>query len=288
MTATILDGKLAAAEIQQRVIEEVADLKRRTGKTVGLAAILVGDDPGSVTYVGHKKRACERAGIYAPDTHLPAETGEEELLERVRGFNADERIHGILVQLPLPNHISPERVQRAVDPAKDVDCFHPENVGDFYLGHARFVPCTPRGCLELIDRAGIDLKGKRAVVVGRSNIVGKPMAFLLLSRHATVTLCHSRTVDLAGVCREAEVLVAATGRARMITTDFVRTGAVVLDVGISATEVNGKRKLVGDVDHESVKEIAGYITPVPGGVGPMTIAMLLRNTLEAAKRQLGI
>jgi len=286
MTAHILDGKAAAAEIQADIAREVEELRERSGKRPGLAAILVGDDPASVTYVGHKKKACAKAGIYAPDVHLPGDTSEEQLLDLVRAYNADDRIHGVLVQLPLPGQIDPERVQRAVDPAKDVDCFHPENVGDFYLGHARFIPCTPRGCMDLIDRAGIELKGKRAVVVGRSNIVGKPMAFLLLSRHATVTLCHSRTVDLPGVCREAEILVAATGKGKMITRDYVRPGAVVLDVGISATEVDGKRKLVGDVDFEAVKDVAGYITPVPGGVGPMTIAMLLRNTLEAAKVRL--
>jgi len=286
MTATIIDGRAAAAEIREGVAKAVERLKQRYGKEPGLAAVLVGDDPASATYVGLKKKACAKAGIYAPDLHLPADTPEEKLLGLVEELNRDERVHGILVQLPLPDQIDPEKVQRAVDPAKDVDCFHPENVGAFYLGHPIFIPCTPRGCLDLVDRSGLELKGKRAVVVGRSNIVGKPLAFLLLSRHATVTLCHSRTVDLPGVCREADVLVAAIGRGKMITKDFVKPGAVVLDVGTSAVEIDGKRKLVGDVDFEAVKEVAGAITPVPGGVGPMTIAMLLQTTVEAAERQM--
>jgi methylenetetrahydrofolate dehydrogenase (NADP+)/methenyltetrahydrofolate cyclohydrolase len=283
MAAELIDGKEIARQVREDVAKKTEAFTRRTGMTPGLAAVLVGDDPASKVYVGHKKKACAQAGLYAPDLDLPGDTSEDLLIAKIKKLNDDDSVHGILIQLPLPPHIDSARVQRTVDPRKDVDCFHPENVGCFYLGNARFIPCTPRGCMELLDRTGIELKGKRAVVVGRSNIVGKPMAFLLLSRHATVTMCHSRTVDLPGVCREADVLVAAIGRGRFINADFVKPGAVVIDVGMNSLEENGKRKLYGDVDFESVSEVASHITPVPGGVGPMTIAMLLKNTIEAAE-----
>lgn len=283
MPAQIIDGKEIAERVREEVAQQTEAFVRRTGITPGLAAILVGDDPASKVYVGHKKKACAKAGLHAPDLDLPGDIAEEDLIAKIEALNADDSVHGILIQLPLPKHINAARVQMAVDPRKDVDCFHPENVGLFYLGDARFIPCTPRGCMELIDRIGYNLKGKRAVVVGRSNIVGKPMSFLLMSRHATVTMCHSRTVDLPGVCREADVLVTAIGREKLITADFVKPGAVVIDVGINAVEENGKRRLFGDVDFESVMQTASYVTPVPGGVGPMTIAMLLKNTIDAAE-----
>ena len=244
-----------------------------------MAVILVGDDPASRVYVNNKKKACAEVGIYSREYALPKETTQEELLNLIRELNQDPEIHGILVQLPLPDHLDERQVLETISPDKDVDGFHPVNVGRLVTGQPCLKPCTPAGIIELIDRTGIELKGKEAVVVGRSNIVGKPVALLLLARHATVTICHSRTERIDEVCRRADVLVAAVGRPEMITGDWVKPGAVVIDVGINRVE----KGLVGDVEFDTAKEKAGYITPVPGGVGPMTIAMLMKNTVEAAR-----
>lgn len=275
----IIDGKAIAQQIRNEIKASVEELKTQ-GKQPGLAVVLVGNDSASQTYVKFKERACHEVGMYSEVHRLPEETTEEELLAMIDTLNASEKIHGILVQLPLPKHIREEEVIQRISPDKDVDGFHPVNVGDLFTNTARFVACTPRGCIELLDRMGVEIKGKKAVVVGRSNIVGKPVALLLLHRHATVTICHSRTVDLQKECLEADILIAAVGRAQMITGDMVKEGAVVIDVGINRLEDG---RLVGDVDFESAKERASMITPVPGGVGPMTIAMLLLNTLEACK-----
>lgn len=280
MAARIIDGKAIAAEIRAGIREEVAALKERHGIVPGLAAVIVGDNPASRTYVNSKRKACAEAGMYSEEHALPANTSQEELLQLVHDLNARPDIHGILVQLPLPDPLDAQKVLNAVDLAKDVDGFHPVNVGRLALGLPGFVPCTPLGVMELLRRSGVDLKGKRAVVVGRSNIVGKPAALLLLAQHATVTICHSRTQDLPGVCRAADVLVVAIGRPEMVRGDWIRPGATVIDVGIN--RVDGK--LVGDVHFPSAAEVAGAITPVPGGVGPMTIAMLLHNTLQSAIR----
>lgn len=242
--------------------------------------VIVGDDPASKTYVASKKKACSQAGFYSEEYALPETAAQSELTDLIARLNADPKIHGILVQLPLPKHIDEQDVIDSIDPRKDVDGFHPVNVGNLIIGKQGFVPCTPYGCLKLIESTGVSIDGVRAVVVGRSNIVGKPMGALLMSRGATVTTCHSRTRDLAEECRRADILVAAVGRPKMITGDMVKPGAVVIDVGIN--RVDGK--IVGDVDFDSVSEVAGYITPVPGGVGPMTITMLLQNTLISASR----
>jgi methylenetetrahydrofolate dehydrogenase (NADP+)/methenyltetrahydrofolate cyclohydrolase len=276
--AAIIDGKAIAAEMQEEIAAEAARL-REQGVRPCLAVALVGDDPASHTYVRSKMRAAERLGIESRDHFLPASTSQEELLALIARLNRDREVHGILVQIPLPRHISERAVLEAVDPAKDVDGFHPYNVGALVEGGTPMPPCTPAGIVELIRRTGTDLTGKEAVVVGRSNIVGKPVAMLLLHQHATVTICHSRTRDLPTVCRRGDVLVVAIGRPRMVTGDYVKEGAVVIDVGNS--RVDGK--IVGDVDFESAAEKASAITPVPGGVGPMTITMLMRNTLTAAK-----
>jgi methylenetetrahydrofolate dehydrogenase (NADP+)/methenyltetrahydrofolate cyclohydrolase len=281
--ATIIDGKVVAADVKRRVAEEVALLKER-GITPGLAAILVGDDPASQVYVRNKERDCGEVGIYSEVYRLPAATTQEELLDLVGVLNPKRDIHGILVQLPLPEHIDEFAVIRAIDPAKDVDGFTPHNQGLLLASKPCFKPCTPAGVIELLDFYGIELSGKHAVVVGRSNIVGKPAAILLLERHATVTVCHSRTRDLGSMTRQADVLVAAVGRPKLITAEMVKEGVVVIDVGINRV---GDR-LVGDVDFESVSEKASFITPVPGGVGLMTRAMLLVNTLQAAKQQAGL
>ncbi|MEW6545648.1 MAG: bifunctional methylenetetrahydrofolate dehydrogenase/methenyltetrahydrofolate cyclohydrolase FolD [Bacillota bacterium] len=283
MSARIIDGKAIAEEVRQEVREEVARLKER-GILPGLAVILVGDDPASKTYVRNKERASRDAGIHSEVYRLPADTPEHEVLRLIGELNARPEISGILLQHPVPGHIDERRCFDAISPEKDVDGFHPVNQGRLLIGEKCFVPCTPRGILHLLDRTGVDLKGKRAVVVGRSNIVGKPVALLLLSRHATVTICHSRTQDLAAETRAADVLVVAIGKARAIRGDMVKPGAVVIDVGVNPED----GKLVGDVDFESAVEVASAITPVPGGVGPMTIAMLLKNTLEAARRQAGL
>ena len=274
-----IDGKAIAAAIRGEIAAETAALKEK-GITPGLAVILVGDDPASQTYVRNKQKACEEVGFYGEQINLPATATQEELLAVVNELNAREDIHGILCQLPLPRGLDDGAVIAAIDPKKDVDAFHAENVGHVMIGDQRFLPCTPAGVMELIHRAGITVEGKHCVVIGRSNIVGKPMAMLLLQENGTVTICHSRTKELADICRQADILVAAVGRAKFVTADMVKPGAAVIDVGINRDE-NGK--LCGDVDFDAVEPIAGAITPVPGGVGPMTIAMLMKNTLTAAK-----
>ncbi|WP_258359208.1 bifunctional methylenetetrahydrofolate dehydrogenase/methenyltetrahydrofolate cyclohydrolase FolD [Moorella sulfitireducens (nom. illeg.)] len=280
MPAQILDGKQIAAAVREEVKQEVARLKEQ-GITPGLAVVLVGDDPASQVYVRNKHRACEEVGIYSVVHRLPGETTQAELLDLIKQLNNDSQIHGILVQLPLPPHIDEKTVIDTIALEKDVDGFSPANVGNLVIGDKCFYPCTPHGCMVLLDKTGIDPRGKKAVVVGRSNIVGKPMAMMLLARHATVTICHSRTANLAEECRQADILVAAVGKPEMITGDMIKEGAVVIDVGINRV---GEKKLVGDVHFESAVQKAGWITPVPGGVGPMTIAMLLKNTVEAARR----
>ena len=279
--AILLNGKEVSAQVRKKIAEETAALKEK-GICPGLAVILVGDDPASHVYVRNKKKACEEVGFYSEEYDLPAETSMEELLALVKRLNAEEKIHGILVQSPLPSHLDEKYIIENIAPEKDVDAFHPYNVGKIMIGDYHFLPCTPAGVMELLHRAGVEVAGKRCVVIGRSNIVGKPMAMLLLHENGTVTVCHSRTQDLAAVCREADILVAAVGKAKFVTADMVKPGAAVIDVGMNRDE-NGK--LCGDVDYAAVEPIAGYITPVPGGVGPMTIAMLLKNTLMAAKMQ---
>ncbi len=278
--AELMDGKLVSQHIRNEVAAGVDRLKRETGVTAGLAAVLVGDNPASEIYVRNKRKACAEAGMYSEEHKLGGETTEEELLSLVGRLNEDKNIHGILVQLPLPAQINETKILRAVSPLKDVDGFHPFNVGLLVEGKPRFISCTPHGIMKLLDFYKIGIEGKEAVVVGRSNIVGKPVSLLLLHRHATVTICHSRTKPLDEVTRRADILVAAIGRANFITADMVKEGAVVIDVGINRSQDG---KLTGDVDFEGVSKKASYITPVPGGVGPMTIAMLLWNTLESAR-----
>lgn len=277
----IIDGKKVSAEVKARVADEVAALKEK-GVTPGLAVIIVGDDSASQVYVRNKEKACAETGMYSEKYALPAETTQEELLNLVKELNGKKEISGILCQLPLPSHLNSDIVINAIDPIKDVDAFHPVNVGKIMIGDYAFLPCTPAGVMELIKSAGVDPEGKNCVVVGRSNIVGKPMAMLLLHKNATVTICHSKTVNLSEITKQADILVAAVGRAKFITGDMIKPGAVVIDVGMNRDE-NGK--LCGDVDFESAEKTAGAITPVPGGVGPMTIAMLMENTLTAAKIQ---
>lgn len=285
MAARILDGKAVAREIRERLKIDVANFLAASGVQPGLAVILVGDDPASRIYVTNKEKACQAVGIYSEEHHLPGSTSQAELLDLIARLNADAKIHGILVQLPLPDAIDEAAVLDAIDPAKDVDGFHPMNVARLVLNQEGLRPCTPAGILELIGRAGTPLKGAEAVVVGRSNIVGKPVAMMLLHQHATVTLCHSRTRDLAEVCRRADVLVAAVGRSELIRGDWIKPGATVIDVGINRQEDGSLR---GDVAFDEAVQVAGAITPVPGGVGPMTIAMLLVNTLTAASRLVGV
>ncbi len=276
----LIDGREVSQHIRGEVTTEVDKLKKETGITPGLAAVLVGENPASEIYVRNKRKACEKVGIYSEEYKLPTETPENELLSLIDKLNRNEKIHSILVQLPLPDQIDSTKILRSVSPLKDVDGFHPENVGLLIEGNPRFVSCTPNGIIKMLDFYNIEIKGKEAVVVGRSNIVGKPTAILLLHRHATVTICHSRTKPLDEVTRRADILVAAIGRPKFVTADMVKEGVVVIDVGINR---NSEGKLIGDVDFENVKEKASYITPVPGGVGPMTISMLLWNTLESAK-----
>ncbi len=278
--AKIIDGKAISAEIRNEITEEVKLFEAENGFKPGLAVIIVGENPASKVYVRNKKLACEQVGFYSEVIEMPQETSEEELLAVIGRLNGDSKIHGILVQLPLPRHINEEAVLLSIDPNKDVDAFHPFNVGKIMTGNYDLAPCTPAGVMELIGRSGIDLRGKECVIVGRSNIVGKPQSMLMLQADATVTVCHSKTADLGDVCRRADVLVAAIGRPNFFTADMVKEGAVVIDVGINRLE-NGK--LCGDVDFAQVEPKASYITPVPGGVGPMTITMLLKNTLTAAK-----
>jgi methylenetetrahydrofolate dehydrogenase (NADP+) / methenyltetrahydrofolate cyclohydrolase len=276
--ATVIDGRQVAAEVRRRVAADAAALREQTGHIAGLVTILVGDDPASQVYVRNKIRACEEAGMASFHEPMDASSTQEQVLAMVDRYNADDRVDGVLVQSPLPAGLDFKQVLERIDPAKDVDGFHPLNVGRLVAGQPGLVPCTPAGVMELLDSTGIELQGADAVVVGRSDIVGKPVALLLLHRSATVTVCHSRTRDLPAVTRRADVLVAAVGRPRMITADMVKPGATVIDVGINRTDAG----LAGDVDFEGVSAVAGAITPVPGGVGPMTIAMLLRNTVIAA------
>ncbi len=277
--AAIIDGKAVSAKLRQEMKGEVAALQAK-GIAPGLAVVLVGEDPASQVYVRNKIRACEELGIRSQDHRLPADTTQERLLELIGELNGDPAVHGILVQLPLPKQISDQAVIAAIDPKKDVDAFHPQNVGKIVQGNYDFLPCTPAGVMALLRSTGVPVAGKECVVIGRSNIVGKPMALLMLHEHATVTICHSRTRDLAEVCRRADILIVAIGKARFVTADMVKEGAVVIDVGMDRDE-NGK--LCGDVDFAGVEPKAGYITPVPGGVGPMTITMLMQNTITAAR-----
>ncbi len=277
----IIDGKAIAADIRKQIAADVVVLQGQ-GVTPGLAVVLVGDDPASRVYVSMKEKACEQAGIFSDEHKLPVETTEAQLLALIEELNSDQRIDGILVQLPLPDHIDENKVLEAISPAKDADGFHPYNVGRLVTGNPLFQPCTPYGIMKMLDYIGVDLTGKEVVVVGRSNIVGKPVALMCLSRHATVTLCHSRTRDLPAKVAQADVLIAAVGRAEMIKGAWIKQGAVVIDVGVNRI---GEKKLVGDVEFEAARERAGAITPVPGGVGPMTITMLLYNTVEGAKRR---
>ena len=278
MTAKIIDGKAVSAQVKEQVRAEI----ERDKIKAGLAVVIVGDDPASRVYVNNKKKACEFCGIQSYEYALPAETTQEQLIELVDTLNNDEKVNGILVQLPLPEQIDEKAVIERISPKKDVDAFHESNVGRIMIGNYSFLPCTPSGCMELIHSTGVDVAGKECVVIGRSNIVGKPMAMLLLHENDTVTICHSKTKNLSEVCARADILVAAVGKPNFVTADMVKEGAVVIDVGINRLE-NGK--LCGDVKFDEVSEKAGYITPVPGGVGPMTIAMLMKNTLTAAREQ---
>ena len=287
MTATILDGKKMAQEIRADIADEVAQFTEKTGVTPCLAAVLVGDDPASQVYVRSKERACEKAGMKSRLIRLPAETTNEELLKLVNELNDDKSVHGILVQLPLPEGLDEAKILDAIDPLKDVDAFHPENVGRIMQNRPRFLPCTPYGIQQILSRSGIETAGANVVVVGRSDLVGKPIAVMLMQKgamaNATVTVAHSRTKDLAALCRTADILIVAIGVAKFVTADMVKPGATVIDVGINRTDDG----LVGDVDYEPLLEVAGAITPVPGGVGQLTVTMLLKNTLEAAQLQMG-
>lgn len=280
--AVLIDGKLVSAKVREKIAEEGRCLLQETGVQPGLAVIIVGEDPASQVYVRNKKKACEQVGFYSEEYALPAETTQQELDALLEKLNRDDKIHGILVQLPLPRHLDEKAVIEKIDPAKDVDAFHAFNVGKIMIGDYDYLPCTPAGVMELIHSAGVSVSGKECVVIGRSNIVGKPMAMLLLHENGTVTVCHSRTKDLAEVTRRADILVSAVGRAKFVTADMVKPGAVVIDVGMNRDE-NGK--LCGDVDFAAVEPVASYITPVPGGVGPMTITMLMKNTLTSAQKK---
>ena len=284
MSAHIIDGNALAQHWREQVARDCVALQAR-GVKPGLAVLLVGDNPASQVYVRNKVKACEQAGLHSVLEQLPADLSESDLLERVEALNRDPLIHGILVQLPLPAHIDAHKVIEAIDPAKDVDGFHVASAGALMTGLPGFWPCTPHGCMKMLESIGYPLSGKHAVVIGRSNIVGKPMALMLLAQNATVTICHSRTVNLKALTRQADVIVAAVGQRNTVTADMVKPGAVVIDVGMNRNEAG---KLCGDVDFEAVRHIAGHITPVPGGVGPMTIAMLLVNTLESARRTLSV
>jgi len=285
MTAIRIDGKAMAEVVRNEVAEGVARLKADHGITPGLAVVLVGEDPASQVYVRNKVKQTEACGMRSFHHVLDRETSRDQLMTLIDRLNTDDQVHGILVQLPLPDHLNSKDVIEAIDPAKDVDGFHTRNVGTLWTGGSSFVPCTPLGCLKLLKSVEPEIAGKHAVVIGRSNIVGRPMAALLLNESATVTMAHSKTVDLPALCRQADILVAAVGRPQMVKSDWIKPGAIVLDVGINriSTE-DGKGRLVGDVDFDDVATVAGAITPVPGGPGPMTIACLLANTLQAAKR----
>ena len=281
--AHIIDGKIISAAAREEIAQGGRKLFEKTGVQPGLAVVIVGEDPASKVYVRNKKRACDEVGFYSEEIELSEETTMEELKAVIDRLNNDNKIHGILVQLPLPKHLNEKEVIMMIDPNKDVDAFHPINTGRIMTGDYSFVPCTPSGVMALIERSGVSVEGKDCVVVGRSNIVGKPMAMLLLEANGTVTVCHSRTKNLGDVCRRADILVAAVGRPKMIGADMVKKGAVVIDVGINRL---ADGTLCGDVDFEAISNIASYITPVPGGVGPMTITMLLKNTLKAAEKSL--
>ena len=294
MTAQIIDGKQVAADMRAELKEEVAKLKEQ-GIVPGLGVILVGEDPASQSYVTAKERTCEDLGIYSDDNRLPKETTQQELLALVEKMNNDPKINGILVQLPLPKHLNEAEVLLAIDPAKDVDGFHPMNVGKMMVGEKAYLPCTPHGVIHLLLRSGVTIEGANVVIVGRSNIVGKPLANMLIQKNATgnatVTVCHTRTKDLADKTKQADIVIAAAGRPNMVTADMVKEGVVVIDVGVNRVEDATKKRgyrLVGDVDFEAVKEKASLITPVPGGVGPMTITMLMYNTVESARRAAGL
>lgn len=284
MKAQLIDGKLISAEIKAEAAEEAAALKAQ-GIEPCLAVVLVGDNSASKVYVSNKEKACAAVGIKSVSHVLPEATTEEELLKLINELNKDANVHGILVQMPVPKHIDDRKVIMAISPDKDVDCFHPVNVGYLHTGAKGFLPCTPAGIIELIKRSGHSIAGKNCVVIGRSNIVGKPVAMLLMQENGTVTICHSKTQDLAGICRGADIIVSATGKVNTVTADMVKEGAIIIDVGMNR---NAEGKLCGDVDFENVKEVAGAITPVPGGVGPMTIAMLMKNCNTAAKIQNGL
>ena len=284
MKAQLIDGKLISAEIKAEAAEEAAALKAQ-GIEPCLAVVLVGDNSASKVYVSNKEKACAAVGIKSVSHVLPEATTEEELLKLIDELNKDANVHGILVQMPVPKHIDDRKVIMAISPDKDVDCFHPVNVGYLHTGAKGFLPCTPAGIIELIKRSGHSIAGKNCVVIGRSNIVGKPVAMLLMQENGTVTICHSKTKDLAGICRGADIIVSATGKVDTVTADMVKEGAIIIDVGMNR---NAEGKLCGDVDFENVKEVAGAITPVPGGVGPMTIAMLMKNCNTAARIQNGL
>lgn len=278
--AKIIDGKAISAQIREEIAQKVKVFNEKTGTCPGLAVVIVGENPASQVYVRNKKKACEQVGFNSWVYEMPEDTTQDELNSLIDKLNDDTSVHGILVQLPLPKHLDEEQVILRIKPEKDVDAFHPTNVGRITIGNPKFLPCTPAGIMELIRRSGIDVSGKECVVIGRSNIVGKPMALLLLAENGTVTVCHSRTHNLKEVCKRADIIVVAIGKADFVKADMVKEGAVVIDVGMNR---NAEGKLTGDVDFKSVSEVASYITPVPGGVGPMTITMLLQNTLTAAE-----
>tara|TARA_Y100001970_G_scaffold293661_1_gene442080 strand:+ start:22437 stop:23291 length:855 start_codon:yes stop_codon:yes gene_type:complete len=283
MDKKIIDGKLVSASIRETIKERTKVLKEKHSKVPGLAAVLVGEDPASQIYVRNKRKSCEDVGIYSEEHKLPESTTEDELLELIKKLNNDDKINGILVQLPLPNHINDSMILNSVAPEKDVDGFHPVNAGFLFEGKPKFIPCTPHGIIKMLEFYEIDIEGKNAVVLGRSNIVGKPAAILLLQKNATVTICHSRTKNLSDVLKNADIIVAAIGRAHFVKKEMVKEGAVVIDVGINRLETG---KLAGDVDFEKIKDIASSITPVPGGVGPMTITMLLWNTVKSLEESI--
>ncbi|MBQ7326133.1 MAG: bifunctional methylenetetrahydrofolate dehydrogenase/methenyltetrahydrofolate cyclohydrolase FolD [Clostridia bacterium] len=283
MMAEIINGKIVSAKLREEIAAQVVDFKAEYGKTPGLAVIVVGDDPASAVYVRNKHKACLEVGITSYQIELPADISERELIAKIDELNEDDSINGILVQLPLPKSIDEERIISRISPEKDVDAFHPANVGRIMIGNYKLLPCTPAGIIALMDHYGVEIAGKRCVVIGRSNIVGKPMSLLLTERNGTVTLCHSRTLDIDKICLDADIIVVAVGRANFLTADMVKQGAVVIDVGINRLD-NGK--LCGDVAFDEVSKVASMITPVPGGVGPMTIATLLKNTLTAAENQI--
>ena len=283
MDAKIIDGKLVSASIREKIKEKTKAIKDKYSRVPGLAAVLVGEDPASQIYVRNKRKSCEEVGIYSEEHKLPESTTQDELLELINKLNNDKKINGILVQLPLPKHIDDSLILNSVSSEKDVDGFHPINAGYLFEGKPQFIPCTPHGIIKMLEFYDIDIEGKNAVVLGRSNIVGKPAAILLLQKNATVTICHSRTKNLEDVLKEADIIVAAIGRAHFVKKEMVKEGAIVIDVGINRLDTG---KLAGDVDFEAVKKISGFITPVPGGVGPMTITMLLWNTLTSLEKSI--